>query len=409
MDKLKIKSMYNCELCNNKPCLVGCPLDNDIPKIIEYLFKDDYEKAYRTFLKTSILMPICGRICPHSKQCEGSCIKKGTKNIVKIGNIEAAIGDEALKEGWVERIPKETKFNVAVIGSGPASLACAYFLRRNGIGVTIFEKHDYLGGLLMHGIPEFRLPKKIVTQVTNNIVNMGIDVKYNMTLGKDIKITDLKRKYDAIFIGIGANISNKMHIEGEKLNGVYGANEYLEKKLKINFKNKTVVISGGGDVSMDTARTIIRNGASKVYIIYRRSEEKMPSDKDEIEAAKKDGIEFIYETNIVNINGRKNVTSVDVCKTEVVNNKVIDKNDVKYVIPCNYVIMAIGSHTDNVVRKLNINIDRKGFIQIDKDGRTSSKKIFAGGDVAGIKSTVAWAHRSGRNAAYAIIEYLNNK
>lgn len=413
MDKVRIKSIFNCELCKNKPCLIGCPLDNDIPSAISKLFKEDYEASYRIFNKTSFLVPVCGRVCPHSKQCEGSCIKRGTKNLVKIGEIEKSVGDEAIKNGWITLAPKNPKYNVAVIGSGPASLACAAFLRVNGIGVTIYEKHDYLGGLLSHGIPDFRLPKKVVDATVNNIINMGIEVKYNTELGKDITLNTLKRRHDAVFIGIGANVSNKMHIEGEKLNGVYGANEYLEKKLDINFKEKVVVVSGGGDVAMDTARTIKRLGANKVIIAYRRGEDKMPSDDDEIAAAKKEGIKFMFNTNIIKITGRKKVTGVEVVKTKNENKK--GKSSIKNIegtnkkIECNYVMMAIGSHPDSVVRKLRLSIDGKSKIIIDKDGKTNDKKVFAGGDVAGIKSTVAWAHRSGRNAAYAIIEYLNNE
>lgn len=414
MDEDKIKSIINCENCIKKSCIIGCPLDNDIPKIIEKVKDKEYEKAYKLFLKTTFLMPICGRICPHSRQCEGSCIKKNTFSKVEIGNIETFIGDLGLSNKWEIKVKKDTNYNVAVIGGGPAGLTCAYFLRKNGINVTIYEKHDYLGGLLIHGIPEFRLPKEIVKNVTDQIENMGIKVFYNKELGKDVSINYLKKKYDAIFIGIGANKSNKMHIAGERLKGVFGGNEYLENKKDINLKNKIVVVSGGGNVAMDVARTIKRKDAKEVYVIYRRSEKNMSADIKEIEEAKKDGIKFIFNTNITKINGQKYVSGVSLIKTEVVQNKkgkMVPQNieGTDYKLKCDYVFVSVGSHSDNVVRKLRLDLNLKGNIEIGKNGETSTKKVFAGGDVANVKSTVAWAARSGRNAAYAIIDYLEKK
>ncbi len=410
MIKRSLESINNCELCKNKPCVFACPLNNDIPSFIKEIEKENYKEAYKVLSKTTTLMSVCGRVCPHSKQCIGGCIKK---NRVKIGTLEYTIGDEALKNDWKIRVPKETKNNVAIIGSGPAGLTCAYFLRKNGIGVTIYEKYDYLGGLLMHGVPDFRLPKDILKDVTDTIISYGIDVKYNTELGKDISLSSLKRKYDAIFIGIGANIPNKLHIEGEKLNGVYGGNKVLEEKINIDAEGKEVVVCGGGNVAMDTARTIKRMGAKKVTVIYRRDEKNMSASKEEYDDAVKEGIKFLFNTNIVKINGIKNVRSVSLVNTEITYNKgkqIIKNNmDSIYKIPCNIFISAIGSHAHNVVRKLKVGINNKGKIVIDKDGKTNIKKVFAGGDVAGVKSTIAWASRSGRNAAYAIIEYLEKE
>lgn len=405
-----LKSIFNCELCDNKPCLIGCPLDNDIPEFIKQIRDGNFKEAYNVLAKTTVLMPICGRICPHFKQCEGSCVKKKTRNKVRIGKLEATIGDMALVNNWKFTTQEKTEYKVAVIGSGPAGLTCAAFLRKSGIGVTIYEKHDYLGGLLIHGIPEFRLPKEIVEKVVNNIVDVGIDVKYNMELGKNITLSSLKEEYDAIFLGLGANISNKMHIEGEKLNGVYGGNEYLEKNINLDLKNKIVVVTGGGDVAIDVSRTLIRKGAKKVLIIYRRSEKEMRAEIKEIAAAKKDGIELLCNTNIVKIIGEEKVEKIRVVKTESRKDsnetEIIDIIGTEEEIECDYIFRAIGSHPSKLVKKLGLDLNEKGKILIDKFGHTSDEKIFSGGDIAGTKSTVAWAARAGRNAAYSIIEFL---
>lgn len=394
-----LESIKNCELCDNKPCLVGCPLDNDIPAFIKALANNNVQEAYKILTETTVLMSICGRICPHFKQCEGSCIKRHTNNKVRIGKLEAFVGDQALKNGWQYEVLGETKYRVAVIGGGPAGLTCAAFLRKYGVNVTVYEKYDYLGGLLIHGIPDFRLPKDLVNQVIDNILKMGIIVKYKQELGKNLNLNTLKQEYDAIFIAIGANISNKMHIKGENLKGVFGGNELLEKKKTIDFKDKDVIVSGGGDVSMDVARTIIRLRAKSVKIIFRRKENNMSADIKGIRAAKRDNVEIICNTTITRINGDKVVQSVSV--EQLVDDKIIKQN-----ISCDYVIMAIGSHPQRLVKKLDLELNDKGRILIDKNSMTSDSKIFAGGDIAGIKSTVAWAARSGRNAAYSILDYL---
>ena len=396
MNDKKIQTLASaCVSCVTKPCQIGCPLNNDITGFIKEIKNKDYEAAFNILSVTSILMPLCGRICPHSKQCEGLCVKGVSYKNVDIGKLETFIGDMWLKKHWLISSPKKTFKKVAVIGGGPSGLTCAAFLRRNGIGVTIYEKHDYLGGLLMHGIPEFRLPKKIVKEVTDNIINLGIDVKYNQEFGKDITLKELQKKYDAIFIGIGANVSNKLNIPGEELLNVYGANELLEYKPKINYKNKIFVILGGGNTAMDVSRTIKRKGA-RAIVIYHRTVSEIPAEKKEVKAAKKEGIEFIFSTNAKKIIGKNNK----------VNRIELITKEKSYQIPCNYVIKAIGSHPDLLVSKLAIHKNGEN-IKIDNEGKTSNKKVFSGGDVASTKSTVAWAARAGRNAAYAIIKHLN--
>ena len=414
MNREILKLSSNCESCITKPCQIGCPLNNDITAFIKKIKNKNYKDAFDILSNTTVLMSLCGRICPHFDQCQGSCVKGVSYKAVEIGKLEAFIGDLALKNNWEINVAKKTHHKVAVIGAGPAGLTCAAFLRKNGIGVTIYEKYDYLGGLLVHGIPEFRLDKKLVKQVCDNIVDMGINVEYNKELGNDITLSKLKKEYDAVFISIGANISNKMNIEGEELDGVYGANEVLEHNTHPDYNDKVVVVSGGGNVAMDIARTIKRKGAKKVFVIYRRSENEMPAEKLEIKMAKEEGIEFLFLTNIKKILGSNKVEKLILTKNNLekkegesrLSPKEIENSD--YTIDCDYVMMAIGSHSSLEVEKLKLD-KNKGRILIDQNGKTSDNKVYSGGDVAGVKSTVAFASRSGRNAAYQIIEDLKRR
>ena len=409
---MEVKDLLsNCASCVIKPCQIGCPLNNDITGFIKEMKNENYKGAFDILSNTTVLMSLCGRICPHFQQCQGKCVKGISYNAVEIGKLESIIGDIALENNWTISVPKKTKYHVAVIGGGPAGLTCAAFLRRNGIKVTIYEKHNYLGGIMVHGIPEFRLPKDLVKKVTDSIINLGIDVKYNQELGKDYTLEKIKEKYDAVFIGIGANLSNKMNIQGENTKGVYGANEILENNNHPEYKDKVVIVSGGGNVAMDISRTAKRMGAKKVVVIYRRSEAEMPADKKEIEEAKEEGVEFLFLTTITKIIGKDKVEKLELLKNELVK-KENDSRPVpvpiegsNYEIDADYVMMAIGSHPDEYISTLNLR-QEKGRIKIDENGKTSDEKVFSGGDIAGTKGTVAWASRAGRNAAYAIIEYL---
>lgn len=406
--------LKNCESCVTKPCQIGCPLNNDTTGFIKNLKDDDLESAFNTLIKTTVLMPICGRICPHMSQCQGFCVKGVSYEPVEIGKLETIVGDAWLEDKFKIESPLTTNHKVAVVGAGPAGLTCAAFLRRNGINVTIYEKYDYLGGLLVHGIPEFRLPKTIVKKLTDKIIDLGIEVQYNKALGKDITLEELEKDYDAVFLSIGANKSNKMNIPGEDLPGVYGGNELLEYKEKIDYKNKTVIVSGGGNVAMDVARTVKQQGAEKVIVIYRRSENEMPAERIEIKEAKEEGIEFNFLTNIEEILGKDKVEQIKISKNTLVKKEGESRlspqkiEDSEKIINCDYVMMAIGSHTEEFVNDLELD-KVKGKILINKDGKTSKEKVFAGGDLTPTKGTVAWASRSGRNAAYAIIEYLERK
>lgn len=282
-------------------------------------------------------------------------------------------------------------------------------MAKEGIDVTIYEKYKYLGGLLVFGIPNFRLNKSRVEEVINQILELGIKVEYEKELGRNLNLEELEKKYDAIFLSIGANKSTKMGVEGEELNGVYGGNELLEYNLHPNYKNKNVAIIGGGNVAIDCARTIKKLGARKVTIIYRREEEQMPAERKEIEEAKKEGIEFAFKNNIVKIIGEKSVEKIEIIKTELIKKEgeerlfPINIESSNYIIDMDYVIMALGSKTSEIVSELGLELNKWGNIKIDEKYRTSKEKIYAGGDLAGIKGTVAWAAYSGREAAKNIL------
>ena len=419
MESIEEKAKY-CLHCKIKPCSnKGCPLKNNIPDFIENIVKKDYETAYKILSQTTVLPGVCGRICPHKKQCEGSCVR-GIKQVpVEIGNLEAFVFDKVVKDEnallhiWKDETEKNIKNKkVAVIGGGPAGLTAAAFLRRYGLNVTIYEKYGYLGGLLVHGIPEFRLDKSVVELTVKNILNLGIKVEYNKELGKNLFIEELKTQYDAIFLSFGANCSSKMGVEGENLQGVYGGNELLEYNIHPEYEGKTAVIIGGGNVAMDCARTVKKLGAKEVKVIYRRAKEQMPAEEKEIECAEHEGIEFLFQNNIVKIIGEKQVEKIELIKTKLLakdgETRLIPVNieGSNYCIETDYVIMALGSNTDEMVKNLGLELDKWGSIKINSNYQTSDKKVFAGGDVAGVKSTVAWAAFSGRETAKKIIENI---
>ena len=411
---IKDKANY-CLSCKNKSCVKGCPLSNDITDAIKFVKDNDFESAYYKFSETSVLSSICGRVCPHQKQCQGSCIRGIKSESVSIGDIEAFVGDYALENNL--KLNSYSNYNkldkkVAVIGSGPCGITCAATLKRLGVEhVDLYEKKSYLGGLLIHGIPDFRLPKDIVKNTYDKILELGINVEYNMELGKNLSLDTLRKKYDAVFVAIGSNISSKMGIEGESLNGVYGGNELLEYKRYPDFNGKNVAVIGGGNVAMDTSRTVKRLGAHHVYVIYRRAEEQMPAENKEIKEAKEEGIEFMFLNNIVKILGNENVEKIECIKTELVYEEgkrpyPVNIENSNYTLDIDYVIMAIGSQLEEeAVRNLEKNEWNK--LKIDKNYRTNIKGVYAGGDVAGVKSTVAWASFSGREAAKIIYEDLS--
>jgi len=415
MNETTKKKINYCLNCVTKPCQVGCPLENDIPAFIQAIKNEDYEKAYEILCETTVLQPVCGRICPHKSQCEGKCTRAHRMEAVSIGDLEAFVGDIAIKEGYKIKKFTDKKIDkkIAVVGGGPAGLSVAAALVRHGYDVTIYEKYDKLGGILRHGIPRFRLPEDVLDSTISKILELGIKVEYNSELGKNYTLQDLQKKFDAIYLSFGANVSVKMGIEGENLIGVYGGNELLEFGNHPDYTNKKVTVSGGGNVAMDTARTVKMLGAKDVTVIYRRAEEQMPAEKKEIEDAKNEGINFLFQTNIVKIIGNEKVEKIECVKTELVQKEgesrlvPVNIEGSNYTIDMDYVIMAVGSKVDaSVANSLGVTLTKRGHIQIDENYMTSIDGVFAGGDLGGIKGTVAWASRSGRKASDAIMEYL---
>ena len=447
-----------CLNCKAKPCSnKGCPLNNDIPTFIRLVKEGNMEEAYYTLLKTSILGSVCGRICPHYKQCMGSCVRGIKGESVQIGGIEAYVSDYGLEHDLIKNIEKTEELkgkNIAVIGGGPAGLTASYFLAKAGANITIYEKHNSLGGILEHGIPEFRLDPKVLKKTVNSILSLGINVKYNVEVMTNnnqeiidekannnqesinektdndqrvidekineeakeqektkISIESIASKYDATILAIGANVSSKMNIPGKDLDGVYGGNELLENKNYPDFKGKIVAVSGGGNVAMDTARTVARLGAKKVFVIYRRAEEQMPAERKEIEDAKKEGIEFLFQNNIVKILGETKVEEIECIRTKLVQKEgetrlsPVNIEGSNYRMKMDYVVMAVGSkpeEKDIAVFEKN----KWGYVNTDEEKKTSIKNVYAIGDIAGNKQTVAWAARSGRDVALEIIEKL---
>lgn len=411
-EKLEVKiAASKCETCVTKPCQIGCPLNIDIPEFIENVKNNNYGEAFKVLCKSTVLPSVCGKICPVDKQCQGSCAKKVSYDPVEIGKIESYVGDLAVENGW--KLPRKgkKKERIAVIGSGPSGLTCAGFLAENGYQVTIYEKHEYLGGLLYHGIPKFRLNKELVSKVIKQILDLGMEVKTNVSLGKDISLKELEKEYDAVFLGLGANVSKMMGLSGEELNGVYGANELLENLVQVDYTSKRVVVIGGGGVSIDMARTAIKEGASEVGIIYRRSRSEMSAEMNDIRAAKKEGIKFLFQTNVIKVIGEDKVTGIECVKTTLdKEKKAINVEGSNFVIDTDVVIMAVGSRADSeLLESLKLDVKENGYLMVNSNNQTSDPKIFAAGDLTGAKSTVAWACRNGRDTAYSIMKFLSKE
>ncbi len=418
-DNIKQKAEY-CLNCKNSQCRTGCPLGNNIPAFIQKVKEENLEEAYKILCETTVMPAICGRICPHQKQCQGKCIRGIKLEPVSIGEIEAYVGDWALdnKNSLLNCYGniQEKNQKIAVIGGGPSGLTAAAFLRKQGYQVTIYEKQKNLGGILKRGIPEFRLSNKIVDKTIEQILALGVKVQCEKELGKNLALNDLEKEYDAIYLAIGANIPSKMGIEGENLKGVYGGNALLENANHPDYTNKRVAIVGGGNVAMDCARTIKRMGAKQVVVIYRRSEVEMPAEVKEIADAKQEGVEFLFLNNIVKILGKNKVEKIECIKTELIQKEgetrksPVNIENSNYLMDMDYVVMAVGGKADKeLIEKYNIETTSRKYLQINENNQTSHEKVFAGGDIVGQNSTVAWAASDGRKVAGKIIEYLEKQ
>lgn len=415
LEKIKAEADY-CLNCKNKKCQEGCPLENDIPSFISLMKEEKWQEAYDVLTETTALSAVCGLVCPHEIQCQSKCIRGIKGNPVHIGCLEAYLGKLA-NDGKIKisgNIINKGK-SVAIIGGGPTGLTAGFFLRKSGYKVTIYEKEDLLGGVLNYGIPEFRLPKEIVNKNIDIILKLGIEVKNKVEFGKDIGLQELMNIYDAVLLAIGSKKPEKMNIPGEELDNVYYATELLRTKNYPDFSNKKVAIIGGGNVAMDIARTIKRQKAEEVSIIYRREEEQMPATKKEINSAKKDGVNFLLKTNIVKIIGEGKVQKIECIKTELIKKDKEEKpipvniEGSNYIKEMDYVVMAIGSKLDrSCIDKNKIKINEQGYIETN-NYKTNIKGVFAAGDGVRENSTIAWASRSGRNVAKEIEKFLNSQ
>lgn len=420
-----------CLGCKNKPCVNGCPVAIDIPDFIDKVKNRDFEGAYQIISRSSSLPAVCGRVCPQEMQCECKCVRGIKGEPVAIGRLERFVADwHNANTDSESYIPEFNGHNCAIIGAGPSGLACAGDLAKMGYKVTVFEALHLAGGVLVYGIPEFRLPKSIVQREIDNLKKLGVDIQTNVVIGKTVEINELfEQGYDAIFVGSGAGLPRFMNIPGENLKGVYSANEFLtrvnlmkayESDSETPIKHsKSVAVVGGGNVAMDAARSAKRLGAENVYIIYRRGEKEMPARKEEIEHAKEEGIIFKTLTNPIEIisdehkfvNGMKCVQMELGDPDESGRRSPVVKNDSEFILEVDSVIMAIGTSPNPLIRNTTEGLDtnKHGCFITDDNGRTSREGVFAGGDAVTGAATVILAMGAGKTAAKAMDEYIKNK
>lgn len=409
MDKLRIQNIKEkanrCLQCKTKPCMNGCPLENNIPQFIAYVRNEEYKKAYEVLEQTTIMPFICGRICPKSKQCQGQCIRGIKGEPVSIGDIEALIGDIAIKNKWyIEKRNKNNGKTVAIIGAGPAGINCSIELARQGYTIDLYEKQNKIGGILRYGIPDFRLNKSYIDILQEKLLGLDVTIYNNKMLGRDFTIPDLIKKYNYVILDIGANCSCKMNIKGEQLPNVLGANELLEYQNHPDYINKKVIIIGGGNVAIDMARVAKQKGAKEVKVFYRRARKQMPAEDIEIEQAIQEGIEFLYQVNVKEIYANKIICSRNLLlkKEGEQRETPIEIENSEFKIEADYVIMAIGSKLNDNIIEQGIVLNSNGYIKVDDNFMTNIKNVYAIGDCIGNKSTVAWAARTGRNLAKKI-------
>lgn len=414
-----------CLNCKTKPCVNGCPVNIDIPGFISKVAEGNFEDAYDIISASSSLPAVCGRVCPQESQCEGKCVRGIKGESVGIGRLERFVADYHNEHaaGGTKK-PNQNGHKVAIIGSGPAGLSCAGTLAKKGYDVTIFEAFHVAGGVLVYGIPEFRLPKKIVQKEIDELISLGVKVETNMVIGKVLSIDELfDRGFEAVFIGSGAGLPRFMNIPGENLKGVYSANEFLtrinlmkayKKGSKTPIKeNHRVAVVGGGNVAMDAARCAKRLGAEDVYIVYRRGEEELPARAEEVEHAKEEGIIFKLLTNPVEIlpdesgfvGGIKCVEMELGDPDESGRRRPKVKENSEFIIDVDCVIMSIGTSPNPLIKSTTEGLDTHtwgGIIADEETGLTSRKRVYAGGDAVTGAATVILAMGAGKSAAEAI-------
>ncbi len=437
-----IDEAQRCLHCKNMPCVSGCPVMIHIPDFIAKVAEGDFEAAYQIIAQDSALPAVCGRVCPQETQCESKCVRGIKGEPVGIGRLERFVADwhnANAKEKAVA--PASNGHKVAVIGSGPSGLTCAGDLARKGYEVTVFEALHLAGGVLVYGIPEFRLPKSIVQKEVDGLKELGVKIETNVVIGRSITIDELMDEmgFEAVFIGSGAGLPMFMHIPGENLKGVYSANEFLTRinLMKayregadtpiMDLKGKKVAVVGGGNVAMDAARCSKRLGA-EVYIIYRRSEAELPARREEVEHAKEEGIIFKTLTNPVEILGyhnpddRRDPKNGSVCGIKCVEMELgepdasgrrrpIVKEGSEFEMEMDCVIMSLGTSPNPLIKSTTkgLEINKKGGIIVNEDGLTSRESVYAGGDAVTGAATVILAMGAGKTAAKAIDEQLKNK
>lgn len=423
--KLAKDEADRCLNCKNAPCMSGCPVGVHIPDFIANVKQGNIQGAYRVLKNDNNLAAICGRVCPQENQCEKHCVRKDKLGgSVAIGNLERYVADQAIANGYDER-PQIVKIGkrVAVVGSGPASLSCAADLARCGVDVTMYEALHEAGGVLVYGIPEFRLPKALVKKEIDKVRALGVDIETNVVVGKTIFIEELLFEYDAVFIGTGAGVPMLLKVKGENLNGVYSANEYL---TRINLmkayqkdaitpvkRGKNVVVVGAGNVAMDSARTALRMGAN-VKLVYRRGREEMPARKEEINHAEEEGVEFLLLANPVEIIGDEqgNVKAVKCIEMQLGEPDASGRRSPlpvegsEFTVDCDEVIVALGTTPNPIIKRSmpSLETTKKGTIVADENGLTNIPRLYAGGDAMTGAATVILAMGAGKRSAQAILK-----
>ncbi len=435
--EMAVEEAKRCLNCKNRPCVSGCPVNVNIPDFIAKLKDGDAEGAYRIISETSSLPAVCGRVCPQETQCESRCTLGIKFEPVAIGRLERFAADEHNRNAAPPAgKPVPNGHRVAVVGSGPSGLTCAGDLARKGYSVTVFEALHAPGGVLVYGIPEFRLPKSIVAKEVESLKLLGVDVECNTVIGKTLTVDELfDMGYEAVFIGSGAGLPNFMGIPGESLKGVYSANEFLTRTNLMKayltdpetpvMKGGRVAVVGGGNVAMDAARTALRLGAYKVYIVYRRSAEELPARAEEVEHAKEEGVEFRLLCNPTEITGFENkddprdpkngfVTGMKCIRMELGEpdaggrRRPVPVPDSEFTLDVDTVVMAIGTSPNPLIKSTTdgLEINRRGGIIINEDGMTSRENVFAGGDAVTGAATVISAMGAGKTAAAGIDRLL---